>query len=176
MFRRIVSLPTIRSVSKACPTSVSSITTRSFASAGKDAAPTTTSTSGGINNGSTDGYFEKYRIQKQPGDEGRRDFVYFMLGGGRFVYITAARLILMKFVGSMSPSADVLALASAEFDTSSIAEGTTITVKWRGKPIFIRHRTDEEIEKEEAVGLDTLKDAQTDAQRVQDPKCKLIYL
>ncbi len=86
------------------------------------------------------------------------------------MYITAARLILMKFVGSMSPSADVLALASAEFDTSSIAEGTTITVKWRGKPIFIRHRTDEEIEKEEAVGLDTLKDAQTDAQRVQDPK------
>ena len=40
----------------------------------------------------------------------------------------------------MSPSADVLALASAEFDVGAIAEGTTLTVKWRGKPVFIRHR------------------------------------
>lgn len=47
---------------------------------------------------------------------------------------------LFKFVSSMSPSADVLALASAEFDVGAIAEGTTLTVKWRGKPVFIRHR------------------------------------
>ena len=40
----------------------------------------------------------------------------------------------------MSPSADVLALASAEFEVGGIAEGTTLTVKWRGKPVFIRHR------------------------------------
>ena len=48
----------------------------------------------------------------------------------------------------MSASADVLALASAEFNTSEIAEGTTLTVKWRGKPVFIRHRTDAEVASE----------------------------
>ena len=49
-------------------------------------------------------------------------------------------ILFLKFVSSMSPSADVLALASAEFDVGAIAEGTTLTVKWRGKPVFIRHR------------------------------------
>lgn len=70
----------------------------------------------------------------------------------------------------MQPSADVLALASAEFDCSGIAEGTTLTVKWRGKPVFIRHRTDDEIAKEAAVNIATLKDQQSDADRVKDPK------
>lgn len=70
----------------------------------------------------------------------------------------------------MSPSADVLALASAEFDINAVAEGTTLTVKWRGKPIFIRHRTDDEIAREEAVSLSVLRDAQTDSERVKDPK------
>ncbi len=70
----------------------------------------------------------------------------------------------------MSPSADVLALASAEFDTSAIAEGTTITVKWRGKPVFIRHRTPQDIAREAEVNLSELKDPQTDAQRAADPE------
>jgi len=120
--------------------------------------------------GSADHGFEKDRIQKSAGDPTRREFTYFMLGGARFVYASAARLALIKFVSSMSPSADVLALASAEFDTASIAEGTTLTVKWRGKPVFIRHRTAEEIAKEAAVNISTLKDQQTDAQRAVDPK------
>lgn len=70
----------------------------------------------------------------------------------------------------MSASADVLALASAEFDVSGIAEGTGITVKWRGKPVFIRHRTADEIEKEAAVELSSLKDPQADKDRAQDPE------
>lgn len=70
----------------------------------------------------------------------------------------------------MSASADVLALASAEFDINNIAEGTTLTVKWRGKPVFIRHRTPEEISKEEAVNVATLRHAETDAERVQNPE------
>lgn len=173
MFRRIASIPAIRSAVRGvvCPNGMpSSFVARSFASNGGKEVSNVNMSDNAPNIGSVDGGFEKYKIEKQPGDEGRRDFVYFMLGGGRFVYVTAARLILMKFVGSMSASADVLALASAEFDTAAIAEGTTITVKWRGKPIFIRHRTDEEIEKETAVEMKELKDAQTDAQRVQDPK------
>ena len=70
----------------------------------------------------------------------------------------------------MAPAADVLALASAEFDTHNIAEGTTLTVKWRGKPVFIRHRTDAEIQGESTVDIGGLKDPQTDADRAPDPK------
>ena len=70
----------------------------------------------------------------------------------------------------MSASADVLALASAEFDVGAIAEGTTLTVKWRGKPVFIRHRTDDEIAREAAVNISGLRDPQMDSDRTQDPK------
>ena len=70
----------------------------------------------------------------------------------------------------MSASADVLALASAEFDIGAIPEGTTLTVKWRGKPVFIRHRTDDEIAQEATVNIATLRDPQEDKARVKDPK------
>ena len=76
---------------------------------------------------------------------------------------------ISQFVSSMNPSADVLALASAEFDVSSVPEGNTITVKWRGKPIFIRHRTAAEIAKEAEVDISTLRDPETDASRTLDP-------
>ena len=124
--------------------------------------------SGSVGLGSTDGLFEKDRIVKSAGQENSREFTYFMLGGARFVYASAARLALIKFVSTMSASADVLALASAEFDVSSIAEGTTLTVKWRGKPVFIRHRTADEVAKEAAVPMSALKDPQADKDRVQD--------
>jgi ubiquinol-cytochrome c reductase iron-sulfur subunit len=118
--------------------------------------------------GSTDHYFEKDRITS--GDPSKRAFTYFMLGGARLAYATAGRLAVIKFVGSMSASADVLALATAEFDLSAIDEGSTVTVKWRGKPIFIKHRTEKEIEISNNVDLSTLRDVETDAQRVKDPK------
>lgn len=124
--------------------------------------------------GSADGAFDKDRIPKTAGDPTRREFTYFMLGGARFIYASAARLALIKFVASMSPSADVLALASAEFDTGSIMEGTTLTVKWRGKPVFIRHRTDDEIAREKAVNVSTLKDPQDDSVRAVDPKWLIV--
>ena len=75
----------------------------------------------------------------------------------------------------MSASADVLALASAEFDIGSIAEGTTLTVKWRGKPVFIRHRTEAEIKAEADVNVASLKDPQADLDRVKgDPKWLIV--
>jgi ubiquinol-cytochrome c reductase iron-sulfur subunit len=70
----------------------------------------------------------------------------------------------------MSASADVLALASAEFDVSNVTEGSTITVKWRGKPIFIRHRTAHEIEKESTVNVTTLRHQEADSERYQMPE------
>ena len=69
----------------------------------------------------------------------------------------------------MSASADVLALASAEFNISNIEEGNGIVVKWRGKPVFIRHRTAAEIEIAQSSIGDS-RDPEEDAYRVQDPK------
>ena len=57
----------------------------------------------------------------------------------------------------MSASADVLALAKIEINLSDVPEGKAATFKWRGKPLFIRHRTDAEIAKEEAVDPATLR-------------------
>ncbi len=70
----------------------------------------------------------------------------------------------------MSPSGGVLALASAEFDISAVPMGSTITVKWRGKPVFVKHRTPEEIAECNAVEMSQLIDPETDAARAVDPE------
>ena len=63
----------------------------------------------------------------------------------------------------------MLALASLEVDLGGIPEGNTVTVKWRGKPVFIRHRTAQEIDMANNVNVDTLRDPQDDAVRVVEP-------
>lgn len=132
--------------------------------------PPPTSAAVTANYDSPDHGFEEYRIKRTgAGDPTRREFTYFMLGGGRLVYASVARLAVIRFVASMNPAADVLALASAEFDVSAIPEGSTVTYKWRGKPVFVRHRTAAEIAREQAVDLGVLKDVQSDADRVKDP-------
>lgn len=93
-----------------------------------------------------------------------------MLGGARFAYASMGRLMALKFLASMSASADVLALATAEFDLSNIEAGSTVTVKWRGKPIFIKHRTAEEIATAQSVDVSVLRDPETDDVRIQEPK------
>ena len=70
----------------------------------------------------------------------------------------------------MNPAADTLALASTGVDISAIEEGQAITVVWRGKPVFIRHRTPAEIEQAESVPLAELPDPQADAARVEKPQ------
>ena len=70
----------------------------------------------------------------------------------------------------MQASKDVLAMASLEVDLSKIEPGNTITVKWRGKPVFIKRRTDEDIETANSVDLSTLRDPQSDSDRVQNPE------
>lgn len=63
----------------------------------------------------------------------------------------------------MSASADVLALAKIEIKLDEIPEGKSVTFKWRGKPLFIRHRTGEEIATEQAVPVSSLRDPQADS-------------
>jgi ubiquinol-cytochrome c reductase iron-sulfur subunit len=99
--------------------------------------------------------------------ETRRDFLFLLTGATTAV---GAGALIWPLVDSMNPSADVLALASIEVDLSSVEEGMSITVKWRGKPVFIRHRTPEEISDAESVDVSTLRDPQTDAERVKQPQ------
>ncbi|XP_058195508.1 cytochrome b-c1 complex subunit Rieske-4, mitochondrial-like [Rhododendron vialii] len=105
-----------------------------------------------------------------PGDPSKRAFAYFVLTGGRFVYASLIRLLVLKFVLSMSASKDVLALASIEVDLSSIEPGSTVTVKWRGKPVFIRRRTEDDIKLANSVDLSSLRDPQDDSTRVKNPE------
>lgn len=104
---------------------------------------------------------------EQPQDEKRRDFIVLssigMAGIG-----TAG--VIWPFVDSMNPSADVLALASTEVNLAPISEGQEIRVMWRGKPVFIRHRTAQDIEKARSEAMDVLPDPQTDKERVKEGK------
>lgn len=74
----------------------------------------------------------------------------------------AAKGIVSTFVSSMSASADVLAMAKIEIKLSDIAEGKNVTFKWRGKPLFVRHRTAGEIETERQVPVSSLRDPESD--------------
>ena len=83
--------------------------------------------------------YDEDRVDKVAEPE-RRAFTYLALSTVRFAYASFARLLVAKFIATWNPSADVLALAFAEFDLSEIEMGKTVTVTWRGKPIFIRKR------------------------------------
>ena len=88
-------------------------------------------------------------------DANRRDFLYYATAGAGIVATGAA---VWPLVNQMNPSADVRALASIEVDISGVAEGTQLTVLWRGKPVFIRHRTADEIKAGQAVKMSDLVD------------------
>jgi ubiquinol-cytochrome c reductase iron-sulfur subunit len=85
----------------------------------------------------------------------RRDFLYYATAGAGAVATGAA---VWPLVNQMNPSADVQALASIFVDVSGVEVGTQLTVKWRGKPVFIRRRSPEEIESARAVALTDLPD------------------
>jgi hypothetical protein len=72
----------------------------------------------------------------------------------------------------MQAAADTLALASMEVDISNLQEGETVTVKWRGKPVFIRYRTEEEIEEAKTVNMSELRHPEADVDRAVDPKVR----
>ncbi|KAI4348388.1 hypothetical protein L6164_009117 [Bauhinia variegata] len=115
--------------------------------------------------------YDEYNHERfPPGDPSKRAFAYFVLTGGRFVYASLVRLLILKFVLSMSASKDVLAMASIEVDLSSIEPGTTVTVKWRGKPVFIRRRTEDDIKLANSIDLGSLRDPQQDSERVKNPE------
>ncbi|NGO54376.1 ubiquinol-cytochrome c reductase iron-sulfur subunit [Allomesorhizobium camelthorni] len=85
----------------------------------------------------------------------RRDFLYVATGMAGVVGVGA---VTWPFIDQMRPDASTLALATIEVDVSSLQPGMSLTAKWRGRPVFIRNRTPEEIEAAKAVSLDELKD------------------
>jgi len=113
---------------------------------------------------------QNVRVKAGESSASRSSFTYMMVGGGTVAGIYSAKAIVSQFISSMSASADVLALAKIEIKMDEIPEGKSVTFKWRGKPLFVRHRTDEEVDREGEVDMSTLRDPETDAQRCSEPK------
>jgi ubiquinol-cytochrome c reductase iron-sulfur subunit len=89
------------------------------------------------------------------GEGTRRDFLYYATAGAGVVATGAA---VWPLVNQMNPSADTRALASILVDVSAVEVGTQLTVKWLGKPVFIRRRSAEEIDAARATALEELPD------------------
>jgi len=109
----------------------------------------------------------------QNSGETRRDFI--VLSASAVAGVGAASFA-WPLVDSLNPSADVLALASTEVDISSIEKGQSIRVMWRGKPVFVRRRTDKEIAEARETKISDLPDPETDEARVQKGKDEWLVL
>ena len=94
----------------------------------------------------------------------RRDFLTTVTATVGAVGVGAA---VLPIISQMNPDSSVKALASIEVDISNIQEGKEITVLWRGKPVFIKRRTKEEIQKAEQTSMKDLMDPQEDKDRVK---------
>ncbi|XP_072278493.1 cytochrome b-c1 complex subunit Rieske, mitochondrial [Pyxicephalus adspersus] len=110
----------------------------------------------------------------QTSDESRKSFSYMITGATTIATAYVAKSVVSQFVSSMSASADVLAMSKIEVKLSEIPEGKNVCFKWRGKPLFIRHRTAKEIEKEASVDLSELRDPQHDLDRVKKPEWAIL--
>ena len=102
--------------------------------------------------------------------EANKAFTYCMIGATGVLSAMGAKSTVLNFLTSWSASSEALAMAQVEADLSSIPEGKSVVIKWRGKPIFIRHRTAEEVQEAESVNLAELRDPQSDAERTQKPE------
>ena len=104
------------------------------------------------------------QLSSEKDKSSRRDFLYLSsisIGG------VGVAAFMWPFLKSMNPAEDTLALGSTEVDLSDILVGQSITVKWRGKPVFIRRRTQEEISEANNVDVPSLRDPMEDKDRVQ---------
>ncbi len=82
--------------------------------------------------------------------------------------------VVWPFVHQMNPAADTLAMSTTEVDLSAVDVGQSVTVMWRGKPVFIRHRTEKEIQEAKDVDVASLRDKQSDADRVKTPEWLIV--
>lgn len=101
----------------------------------------------------------------------RRDFL--TIAASAITGIGAA-VAVWPLIDSMNPAKDTLALSTTEVDLAPVQLGQRLTVKWRGKPVFVDHRTPADIDAANKVDIETLKDPETDAQRVKKPEWLII--
>lgn len=114
--------------------------------------------------------YSKYRRPSTTSEDGRRVFSYLMTattGAGMAVFAKSA---VTKLVATMSPSKDVLALSKVEVKLGEIPAGKNAIIKWRGKPLFVRHRTPAEIIECSETDLSQLRDPEADSSRTQKPE------
>jgi ubiquinol-cytochrome c reductase iron-sulfur subunit len=111
--------------------------------------------------------FSKYRASNL---DTNRALSYFMVGTTGVLSASLAKSTVTEFLQTMAASADVLALAKVEVELAHIPEGKNVIIKWRGKPVFIRHRTPDEIQEARATEWKSLRDPQTDDSRVKKPE------
>ena len=97
----------------------------------------------------------------------RRDFIFTATYAVGAVGVAAT---VWPLVDQMNPDASVKALASTEVDVSSVEPGKTITVLWRGKPVFIKRRTQNEIDEARSVRMEDLPDPEKDEDRAKNPE------
>ena len=100
-------------------------------------------------------------------DEEKRDFLFITTAG---LAVAGGAVTAFSLIDTMNPAKDVLALSTTEVDLAPIEEGQSLTVMWRGKPIFIRHRTSEEIRTASNISVSDLKHMASDESRVKNPK------
>lgn len=131
------------------------------------------STPGALPVGYIDDYYN-HSHRHMPGDPTKRAFTYLILGTTKFIAASAVRILILKLIYTMSASADVLAKGSVEVDLSAIPLGESATIKWRGKPVFIRHRTDEEISLAAKDDDADLRHLEADIDRVQKPEWLIV--
>ncbi len=104
---------------------------------------------------------------ENPIDEEKRDFLYLTTTG---LAVAGGAVTAVALINTMNPAKDVLALSTTEVDLSLLEEGQNLTVMWRGKPVFIRHRTLMDISEAQNIDVKELKHKATDQSRVKDPK------
>lgn len=97
----------------------------------------------------------------------RRDFVVL---SATVVAGVGAGICAWPFIDSMNPAADVLALSSMEVDLKPIESGQTLKIMWRGKPVFVRHRTEKEIKEAEDTNWSDLPDPEPDSARIKSDR------
>lgn len=94
----------------------------------------------------------------------RRDFLYVAAGAVGTVGVLGA---VWPLINQLNPDASVLALASVDFDLTSLTEGQSVTIKWRGQPVFVTYRTAKQIAEAKAVPVSELRDPATDEERTK---------
>ena len=106
-------------------------------------------------------------------DPTRRDFIHIAAGAAAAGGVVA---VAWPLVDQMNPSGDTLALASTEFDLGKVEVGQTTVIKWRGKPVFVRHRTPSEIDAARKDDTAPMRNPEKDVDRVKKGKDQWLIL